>query len=65
MLQRSRRTSVESRYIVAPPHAQYAYIVLSTGNSEVWNLRTTYEDVQITTITVVPFWAKSGLRSTL
>ena len=64
MSQRSRRTSVESHYIVAPPQAQQAYIVLSTGNSEVWTIRMMHEDAQIT-ITIVPLWAKSGLRSTL
>ena len=35
-----------------------------TPRSEVWTHRTTYEDAQIT-ITVVPLWAKRGLRSTL
>ena len=39
MSPRSQCTSVESRYFVAPPKAQQAYIVLSTGNSEVWTLR--------------------------
>ena len=38
MSQRSGPTSVQFRYVEAPPQAQYANIVLSTGNLKVWAL---------------------------
>ena len=66
MSQRSRRTSVELRYVVAQPQAH----AVGLYSSQHWKLRSldSSHDVRRrmdTTITVVPLWAKSSLKSTL